>query len=107
MIRAILISVVPALLLSACAEDGLADQLARKQAKQAVNTVLADKAPGVSVEPATDCVIDNASASEILTLAGAGLTGPDAKDAELVLDIASRPDTLKCLLSSGIAPFVI
>ena len=92
--------------LSACGEDGLADQLARKEAKDAVRPVLAQRFPGVPLEPATDCVIDNASAGEIITLAKAGVTGLGPKETQLVVEIATRPETIECLLKDGLAPFL-
>lgn len=93
-------------LLAACGEDGLADQLARDKAKDAVNPVIAKNFPGVPLEPATDCVIDNASAAEIIQLARAGTTGLQPKDTQLVIEIATRPETIECLLKDGLTPFL-
>ncbi|MEM9584579.1 MAG: hypothetical protein AAGA08_15830 [Pseudomonadota bacterium] len=101
-----LLFVLP-LALIGCGEDGLADQLAREQARNAVNPVLAQRFPGVPLEPATNCVINEASASEILQLAKAGATGVSQTDAELIVQIATRPDTIECLLKDGITPFLI
>jgi hypothetical protein len=94
------------LVFAGCAEDGFADQIARDQARNAINPVLAKQFPGVPLEPATNCVINEASASEILRLAKAGTIGLSPSDTELVVEIATRPDTLKCLLNSGITPFL-
>jgi len=93
-------------LLTACGDDGLADQLARDQARNAINPVLAQRFPGVPLEPATNCVINEASASEIFRLAKAGTVGLSPEDTQLVVEIATRPDTIKCLLESGITPFL-
>lgn len=93
--------------LAACGEDGLADQLAREQARNAVNPILSERFPGVPLEPATNCVINNASASEIFQLAKAGTTTVSQTDVELVVQIATRPDTIECLLKDGISPFLI
>lgn len=93
-------------LLAACGEDGLADQLAREQARNAVNPILSERFPGVPLEPATNCVINNASASEIFQLAKAGTTTVSQTDVELVVQIATRPDTIECLLKDGISPFL-
>ncbi|SHF14058.1 hypothetical protein SAMN05444273_10475 [Litoreibacter ascidiaceicola] len=93
--------------LSACGDDGLADQLARKEAKDTVRPVLAKRFPGVPLEPATDCVIDNASAGEILKLARAGVTGLGPEETQLVVEIATRPDTIECLLKDGLSPFLL
>ena len=101
-----LVATIALLALTACAEDGLADQIARDQARNAVNPVLAKRFPGVPLEPATNCVINEASASELLRLAKAGTIGPSAEDTQLVIEIATRPDAIKCLLESGITPFL-
>lgn len=100
-----LIALLP-LIAVGCAEDGLADQLARDQARNAVNPVLARQFPGVPLEPATNCIINEASATEILRLAKAGTVGLQPEDTELVIEIATRPDTLKCLLNDGLNPFL-
>lgn len=97
---------VPLVALTACGEDGLADQIARNEAKDAVRPVLAERFPGVPLEPATDCVIDNASAGEIFQLARAGVTGLGPEETQLVVEIATRPETLECLLKDGLAPFL-
>ncbi|PTX57155.1 hypothetical protein C8N43_1821 [Litoreibacter ponti] len=95
------------MLLAACGEDGIADQIARAEAKDAVRPVLQQRFPGVPLEPATDCVIDNASAGEILRLARAGVTGLGPEETQLVVEIATRPETIECLLKDGLAPFLI
>lgn len=102
--RALLLALPIAL--SACGDDGLADQLAREQARNAINPVLAQRFPGVPLEPASNCIINEASASEIFRLAKAGTVGLSPEDTQLVVDIATRPDTIKCLLESGITPLL-
>jgi len=97
---------IPLVALAACGEDGLADQIARAEAKDTVRPVLAKRFPGVPLEPATDCVIDNARAGEILQLARAGVTGLGPAETELVVEIATRPETIQCLLKDGLAPFL-
>ena len=105
--KQIFIPALAALLgLSACGDDGLADQLARKEAKDAVRPVLTQRFPGVPLEPATDCVIDNASAVEILKLAKAGVTGLGPEETQLVVEIATRPETIECLLKNGLPAFL-
>ncbi len=94
-----------ALAVAAC-DTPLADEIARAQAKKAVNPVLAERFPGVPLEPATNCVIDNATASELFQLARAGATTVAQTDAELIVQIATRPETIQCLLKDGLAPFL-
>lgn len=92
-------------LLAAC-DTPLADEIARDQARKAVNPVLAERFPGVPLEPASNCVINNASASEIFQLAKAGATTVSQTDVELIVQIATRRETIQCLLEDGIAPFL-
>ena len=78
------------------------DDLARDAARQAVRPVLEERFPGVPIEPATDCIIDNSSAQEILALAADAVTGPTASTAEIVIRIASRPETIECIATDGL-----
>ncbi len=87
--------------LAAC-NTPLADEVARGAARSAVNPVLAQRFPGIPLEPATNCVIDNASANEILTLATTARQGVTEASTRIVLDIARRPDTLNCLATDGL-----
>ena len=107
MMKQLLFMAACATALMGCEPDGLGDQIARDQARQAINPVLARNFPGVPLEPASDCVIDNASASEILRLARASVTGVSPEDTALIIEIATRPDTITCLLEDGIAPFLV
>lgn len=78
------------------------DDLTRRAAKNAVRPVLAQKLPGVPVEPATDCIIDNASSKQLLSLAADAVTGPTASTAQIVTNILSQPATLTCLATKGL-----
>lgn len=89
------------LLTAACTAE-MQDELARDAAKNAVRPVLAERFPGIPLEPATDCIIDNATANEILTLAADAVTGPTASTVEIVGEIATRPDTITCLAREGL-----
>lgn len=89
------------LLLLACS-PAAQDALARDAARQAVRPVLAEQLPGVPLEPATDCIIDNATSSEIFALAADALTGPTASTVQIVTDIISRPNTITCLATEGL-----
>lgn len=80
-----------------------ADAIARDQAKSVVNGVVEAQAPGVNVAPVTDCIIDAASAGEILTIARASVTGVDNNTVNLVLDISKRPDAVKCIAKNGLS----
>lgn len=79
------------------------DELTRDAARTAIRPVLEDRFPGVPLEPATDCVIDNASSSELLSLAADAVTGPTANTVEIVGRIVTRPETIRCLTEEGLA----
>lgn len=99
MIYKSLIALAALTVVSACTQaQDVADQLARQQAKQVVNSQIASIVPGVDLTFATDCVIDNASAQEIFTLARASVTGVSAASGQLITEIAARPDTIQCIL---------
>ncbi|WP_112321019.1 hypothetical protein [Oceanibium sediminis] len=89
-----------ALLLSACTPE-TQDRATRQAAKGVVNTVIASRFPGLPAQPVTDCVIDNATTSEILTLASASLTGVTETTQATTLAILQRPGTVRCLATSG------
>ncbi|MFK7938319.1 MAG: succinate dehydrogenase [Roseovarius sp.] len=90
-------------LLTACgAANQAADALARDQAKSVVNGVVESQLPGVNVAPVTDCIIDAASAGEILSIARASVTGVDNSTVNLVLDISKRPDAVKCIAKNSL-----
>lgn len=91
-----------ALLVSACAETGMGDQLARDAARSVVKPIVGQYLPGPGAEAITDCVIDNATGSEILDLARAAATGPTDSTVQVVLDISRRPETIECISRDGL-----
>ncbi|MEJ6393724.1 succinate dehydrogenase [Gymnodinialimonas sp. 2305UL16-5] len=97
MIRYLLLPCV-AFGLSACVGNvqGAADQVARDQARLVVNSEIARRAPGVDVQALTDCVIDNASASEIVTIAGGYAVGNTSAASNTITGILERRDTIRC-----------
>ena len=102
--------VAPAILtgvvaLSACTQ-ATRDQVTRDAAKTAIRPVVAQQFPGVPLDPAIDCIIDNANARELLSLAADSVTGATASTAQIVGNIASRPETITCLATDGLAAFL-
>ena len=98
----LILAALSAALASGCTVDQQ-NAVARESAKQAVRPVLARRFPGVPLEPATNCVIDNATASEIVSLAAAGMRGqPDQRTADTVIAIVQRPGTIECLATDGL-----
>ncbi|WP_317056276.1 succinate dehydrogenase [Roseovarius rhodophyticola] len=99
--RVVLICV--ALALTGCtAANDAADALARKQAKTVVNEVMQARFPGLNIAPVTDCVIDAASAGEILGLARASVTQVTTQTAETVIEISTRREAVQCYAENGL-----
>ncbi len=99
--RVLLLSTVFAM--SACtAANDAADALARNQAKTVVNEVMQARFPGLNIAPITDCVIDAASAGEILGLARASVTEITTETAETVIEISTRPEAVQCYAENGL-----
>lgn len=99
--RGVLI-LVAACSLAACAAGETA---VRDQAKSVVNGVVAQKMPGVNVAPVTDCVIDNATMGETLTIAKATQLGVTDSTVDAVMSIARRPATVQCVANNGLRLF--
>ncbi|KJZ20835.1 hypothetical protein [Loktanella sp. S4079] len=99
--RALALLGVVGMALAGCMQDigAQGDVLARTAAKGVVNNVVAAKLPGVDATPVTDCIIDNASGAEILTIAEAAVVGVDDATSELIVDILARPETARCAAS--------
>jgi len=103
--RALLI--LPALLTLASCDTPMGTDLARTQAKSTVNKVVEKRAPGVDATPVTDCIIDNATGSEIVKIAADGVTGTVSADTtNLVIEIARRQGTIECLVNN-VGPLVV
>lgn len=89
------------LVLAACSPQ-MQDELTRDAARTAIRPVLEQRFPGIPLEPASDCVIENATSGELLSLASDAVTGPTANTSEIVSDIVSRPATIECLARQGL-----
>ena len=101
MMRGSTIGLTAALVISACTPMSR-DDLARGAARTAIRPVLAQRLPGVPVEPAVNCVIDNADSNELLALAADAVGGANASTAQIVTTILSRPGTIQCLATTGL-----
>ncbi len=89
------------LTVSGCADiTAQADQSARDAAKRGVTPIVQAQFPGVPAEPIVDCVIQYAEWSEILELARAATLGPTSETTRVVIDVASRPDTVRCIATA-------
>ena len=90
-------------LLGACADiQSATDKAGRDAAKTILPETLAVYFPQVPKEfytPFTDCIVDNALASEVQSLASDVVVGVDTGTAEVVRTILARPETQQCLSS--------
>lgn len=96
---------LPVLALAACTAQSQ-DQIAREAARSSVSRVLVERFPGVPLQPSANCVIDNANAQQILSLAADSVTGPNQNTVEIVTNIVSKPETLNCLVAQGLPAFL-
>ena len=91
--------------LAACTQAAR-DDVAREAAKEAVRPVLQERFPNQPVDVPVNCIIDNATAGEIISLAADSVTGPTASTAQTVAVIAARPKTITCLATQGLPAFI-
>lgn len=90
------------LMLAACDPQAVADDVARRAAKTVVLPVVQQYMPGPQAEGVATCVIDNASAAEISSLARDVGTRAGTTTVQTVLAVSRRPETLQCILSRGL-----
>jgi hypothetical protein len=83
--------------------EQMMQETARSAAKTAVNEIALQRFPGVDVAPFTDCIIDNATDQEVLNIATGALTGPDEATIQIILGVASRPETVQCIGPAALA----
>ncbi|WP_323770496.1 hypothetical protein [Antarctobacter sp.] len=103
MFRLIRHSAIAAILaaLAACSPQAQ-DQIARNAARSALTPVVSEQFPGVPLQPTLDCLIDNANAQQIRALAADAVLGPTESTLQIAKDIASKPETLRCLAVNGL-----
>jgi len=104
----ILISLAAVCAISGCsvAQD-IAQTTVRNETKAVINAQVAQSFPGVNAAPITDCIVDSASTSEILTIGQAAVTGMTPSVTNLILTIAQRPDTVSCIAENSIGLFAL
>lgn len=90
--------------LSGClSTDELVEASAQSAAKTVIKSVIADKLPGVDVDDAVDCVVENATTDQIVDIAKASVTGIDDSTVSTVTSIASQPETISCIAQSELS----
>ncbi|WP_187430494.1 hypothetical protein ROLI_006640 [Roseobacter fucihabitans] len=93
------------LTISGCAAiQQTTDQVGRDAAKTVMPEALAIYFPQVPkqlFQPFTNCVIDNADASEVQSLAADAVTGADENTAATIKSVLTRPQTQNCLRAAA------
>ena len=92
--RLFVVSAACAVALAACCPS---DFDPREQARAVINADMERRFPGVDATPVTDCVIDNATDSELFAIAGSAVTGNSAAGTQTIGEIIQRPATLRCM----------
>ena len=93
--------------LTACVPlQDAADQIAREQARTYVNQEVERRFPGVDARVVTDCVINNASAQEIITIAGGIALGNTDAASNTLNQVLQRPSTIQCTASGARSPLL-
>ena len=102
--RSLAVSFVALTALAGCMQDigPAGDMFARDAAKGVVNTAVQARFPGVDARPLTDCIIDNATSSEIIQIAQGALVGANEATTNLIVRIAERPATIRCALNNSL-----
>lgn len=95
-------SVVLTGLVAGCTTTGIgmpsamSDEAARAAARSVVTPIVSQQAPGPIGVAMSDCIINNASAAELLALARAASSGVNADTVNLTSQILARPETVSC-----------
>ncbi len=99
---------VPALFLAlaACSPTDMADKVGRRAAASVVMPVVSVNMPAGPAQAATNCIVENASAEEVQTLARdvAVVAGTSTK--ATIRAIALRREAQACFAAHGVPPVV-
>ena len=89
--------------LAACSPQDVADKIGRRTAETVVRPIVDDRLAGPQADAATRCVVQNASAAEVQSLArDVGVYAGTSTEAT-VWAIVARSETQSCLAASGVA----
>lgn len=92
------------LAVSACSPTDVADKIGRRAAETVVLPVVSRYLPGPQAQGVTRCIIDNASAAEVQTLARDIAVEAGTSTVATVMAIAARPETAACMTAAGLPP---
>lgn len=101
--RAALMLVLVPLTLAACSPQDMADKIGRRTAETVVRPIVDNRLTGPQADAATRCVVQNASAAEVQSLArDVGVYAGTSTEA-VVWAIVARSETQSCLAAAGVA----
>ncbi|WP_241250587.1 hypothetical protein [Paragemmobacter kunshanensis] len=99
---ALMLALVP-LTLAACSPQDMADKIGRRTAETVVRPIVDNRLTGPQADAATRCVVQNASAAEVQSLArDVGVYAGTSTEA-VVWAIVARSETQSCLAAAGVA----
>ncbi|MFK7745781.1 MAG: hypothetical protein AB8B47_12050 [Roseobacter sp.] len=91
--------------LGACTDiQNATDQAGRSAAKTIIPEALAvyfPQVPKALFSPFTDCIVDNADAKEVQSLAADAVVGVDQGTADTIRAVLARPTTQQCLVQAA------
>ena len=96
------LAVFALLITAACNPQQMADSVARRAAKSVVVPVVQQYLPAPQAEGIANCVIDNANAGEISSLARDVGTRAGTTTVQTVMTVLQRPGTRDCVTRAGL-----
>jgi len=103
MSRSLVLPLLIAPVLMACSPEDVADKIGRRTAETVVRPIVDNRLTGAQADAATRCVVQNASAAEVQSLArDVGVYAGTSTEAT-VWAIVARSETQSCLAASGVA----
>ncbi len=102
--RLLAINLIAVMALAGCsAGEDIVQESSRNAAKRVVTPIVEDNFPGRNATLYSDCIIENATTKEIVTLARATILGVTDSTLDTVINVATRPNTLTCILKAELA----
>lgn len=108
MTRTALLALASAAALSACGDIAIltpapaapSGPVPGAAARAIILPVVEEKAPGAAAVVLTDCIVQNASPAELVTIAGANAGAVPPETVLLISEILARPETTACATSA-------
>lgn len=85
-----------------CSPQQVAEDATRAAAKSVILPVVSARLPETQAEQVTGCVLDNATGSELQTLALDIGTRAGTRTVGVVADVLRRPATVQCVMRLGL-----